>query len=108
LTASSPYRPWIQRRQTARALAEALVADLAAPHLNIADLPVIGDPRLQLGDLVRIVDRNGIALNGDYWITAIRDELSDTYRQRICARRAPQLLRWGIGRWGTHIWGLKQ
>lgn len=102
-----PTNPWVQRRDAAVTLAVTLVADLADPHLTITDLAIVADPRLQLGDLVRLIDANGIVLDGDYWITAIRDEFADTYRQRIGARRAPQLLRWGIGRWGMTVWGPK-
>jgi hypothetical protein len=78
-----PTNPWVQRRAAAETLAAALVDDLSTPHLTITDLAIVADPRLQLGDLVRLVDANGIALDGDYWITAIRDEYAGTYRQRM-------------------------
>lgn len=102
---NAPSNQWVQRRESAQALADALLADLAQPSLVVTNLAIIGDPRLQLGDLVHLVDPDGIALVGDYWITAIRDEIGDTYRQRITARRAPQLLRWGVGVWGSTVWG---
>ncbi|MEV6526894.1 hypothetical protein AB0M43_33680 [Longispora sp. NPDC051575] len=102
----APGNQWVQRREAADQLAAALVADLAVPHLAVTGLSIIGDPRLQLGDLVRLIDRDGIALDGEYWLTAIRDQLDDRgYTQTIAARRAPQILRWGEGRWGIHSWG---
>lgn len=101
----APTNQWVQRRDLAETLAADLVADLATPHVAITDLSIVADPRLQLGDLVRLVDPDGIGLDGDYWITGIRDEITSVYRQRIAARRAPQLLRWGLGRWGTAVWG---
>ncbi|GIJ50037.1 hypothetical protein Val02_69230 [Virgisporangium aliadipatigenens] len=82
--------PWIQRREVADTLARALLADLATPHLVVTNLVIVGDPRLQLGDRVRVVDRDGIALDGEYWITAIRDRIraDGPYTQTLALRRA--------------------
>jgi hypothetical protein len=47
-------------------LANDLLADLADPLPAIPDVPIIGDPRLQLADRVTIADPSGMAFTDDY------------------------------------------
>ncbi|WP_018350940.1 hypothetical protein [Longispora albida] len=102
-----PAGPWVQTQQVADALGAELLSDLAWPQPAITGLDIIGDPRLQLGDRVRVTDPDGLALDGEYWISGITDRLSSSgYTQTITARRAPAVLRWGQGAWGTHAWGI--
>jgi hypothetical protein len=75
-----------------------LLAVLKDPHPSLSSLEIVGDPRLQLGDRVRVVDAEGLALDADFFITAT----APAYRSRN--REAPvhclvaacaQRLRWG-------------
>lgn len=102
-----PDNPWMQRITAAESLVLRLVWELYRPQPVIRDLEIIGDPRLQLGDRIRVVDRDGLALTGDYWISGIRETWSRTsgYRQRITARRANTTLRWGQSKWSEATWG---
>lgn len=99
--------PWMQKEPAAQALLQRLVFDLYRPVAVVRDLAIVGDPRLQLGDRVQIVDRDGLALSADYWIAGIRETYSRStgYRQQITARRANDTLRWGVGKWGDNTWG---
>lgn len=97
---------WVQRTEVADALAYRLLYDLYLPVAVVRDLSIVGDPRLQLGDRIRVRDRDGLALDGDYWISAIRETYSSQgYTQSITARRASTTLRWGVGKWGENTWG---
>ena len=62
---------WVQARGVASTIAYSILADTKAPAPVITDLGIVADPRLQLGDRIRIVDRDGIGLNRDYWLTGI-------------------------------------
>ena len=88
---AAPTNPWIQRRTVASTLAQAVLTDLATADLAINGLEIIADPRLQLGDVVRIVDPDGIALDGRYLLTGINETVTaqGRYTMRITARRAP-------------------
>jgi len=101
------HNPWRQSPDSAAGLAADLLAELRRPRPVLVGVEIIGDPRLQLGDRVRLQDRDGIGLDGDYWLTGIRDHLSRTggYRQYVTARQASTVLRWGVGRWGVNVWG---
>lgn len=88
---AAPTNPWIQRRAVAATLAQAVLTDLATADLAINSLEIIADPRLQLGDVVRLVDTDGLALDGRYLLTGINETVTaqGRYSMRITARRAP-------------------
>ncbi|GIG63648.1 hypothetical protein Lfu02_80200 [Longispora fulva] len=101
-----PASPWVQSTAVAQRLADLLVADLAEPRAHITGLDIIGDPRLQLGDRVRIRDRDGLDLDGWYLITAITDRIGTSgYTQTISARHDASALAWDVGAWDTYAWG---
>ncbi|MEV4414020.1 hypothetical protein [Catellatospora sp. NPDC049609] len=101
-----PASPWLQQPRIADSLASRLVADLHLPVPVLSSVEIVGDPRLQLGDRIRITDPDGLALDGHYWIVGIRDTFSRSgYRQQITARRAATLLAWDTGVWDTNTWG---
>jgi hypothetical protein len=52
-------------------LADDLLADLADPGPAITDVPAVGDPRLQLGDRVTIVDPDGLVMSDDFHLSAV-------------------------------------
>jgi hypothetical protein len=52
-------------------LAADLVGDLGDPPPAIQDVPVVGDPRLELGDRVTITDPDGLAFTADFHCSKI-------------------------------------
>ncbi|MFM9696156.1 hypothetical protein [Streptomyces europaeiscabiei] len=63
---------WVQDADTAFALANAMRAAGVLPVPVIGDVDVLYDPRIQLGDVVRVVDTTGAALNTLVWVIGIR------------------------------------
>lgn len=60
--------PWVQSVWWADGLALALVAWTAWPVPMTGALDILPDPRLQIGDVVRVVDRQGTRIDGMYRI----------------------------------------
>ena len=50
-------------------LADDLLTDLADPKPAITDIPIVADPRLQLGDRVTITDPDGLAFTDDFHLS---------------------------------------
>jgi len=99
--------PWRQTVDSAKSLASQLLGELCQPRPVLTNIGIVGDPRLQLGDRVRIVDREGLAIDGEYRLSGINSRLEGgKFTQRITARQAPVTLRWGVGRWGVNSWGV--
>lgn len=85
-----PDSQWVQRHDVAAALAAAILPDVAEPRPVVTDLAIRADPRIQLGDRARLVDRDGIGINGDWWITGISESYDpgSGYTMRLTARQA--------------------
>lgn len=85
-----PDSQWVQRHDIAAALAEAILPDVAEPQPTITDLTIRADPRIQLGDRVRLIDRDGVGVDGHWWITGITESHEPTtgYTMRLTARQA--------------------
>ncbi|NEA50769.1 hypothetical protein [Streptomyces sp. SID10815] len=63
---------WVQDAATAAALARAMRTAGVLPVPVIGDVDVLYDPRIQLGDVVRVVDTAGAALDTLAWVVGIR------------------------------------
>ncbi|NKE55443.1 hypothetical protein FXN61_00815 [Lentzea sp. PSKA42] len=63
-----PSTPWLQMSSAAGRVADYLLAVAASPLPILGDVEILPDPRLQLGDLVRVVDDVGAALSTPAWI----------------------------------------
>jgi hypothetical protein len=101
-----PTSGWVQQPRVADSLVSRIVYDLYLPVPMLREVEIVGDPRLQLGDRVRVVDPEGLALDGHFWIVGIRETFSRSgYRQQITARRATSLLTWDTGTWDNTTWG---
>lgn len=102
-----PTNQWVQSASAARGLARRVLGELKNPHPTLTGLRVVGDPRLQLSDRVTIADPAGTTIDGEYWLTAAADDVSDSggYTQQVTARAATTVMRWGSGRWGVNTWG---
>lgn len=98
---------WVQSAAVARGLARAVLLDLKTAQLTITKLRVVGDPTRQLSDREALVYPDRAELEGEYWLTAVKDDVDDAgaYIQEVSLRRATTVLRWGIGRWGRNTWG---
>lgn len=100
---------WRQRADSATTIAQLLLADLAFPRPVLTNVKIVGDPRLEIGDLVRIVDPDGLGLDGNYRITGINPTYSATegFTQSISARFAGcGVAIWDVSSWDDcSVWG---
>lgn len=95
-----PSNPWRQRDVDAAGIAQRVATELARPRPTITGLQVVGDPRRERGDRVRLRARE-IELDRDYWLTNISHVISadGAYTQQISARAART-----TGVWDTTVW----
>ncbi|MFE9747550.1 hypothetical protein ACFYOT_21825 [Saccharothrix saharensis] len=77
-----PASPWLQSSTAAFSVAGYLLAVAASPLPVLGDVEILPDPRIQLGDLVRITDTVGAALTTPAWVVGIRTSGDDTGRIR--------------------------
>ncbi|MGK5639709.1 hypothetical protein ACSNOK_15560 [Streptomyces sp. URMC 126] len=70
----APAGDWVQDRATAKRLADALITAGAFPVPVLSDVEVLYDPRIQLGDVVRVQDSAGAELDTLAWVVGIRTE----------------------------------
>lgn len=56
--------PWRQLIPPQTRVAGSLIATLANPVPVIEDIPIVGDPRLEIGDPVRVTDRDNLSVRG--------------------------------------------
>lgn len=100
---------WRQRQDVAASHAVFLISQLGTPTPVIHDVPIVGDPRIQLGDRDVLQDVNGIGVNGQYRVTGIRHKGSPSggYEQSLTVREATDVAYWEIDNWddGT-VWGI--
>jgi antitoxin (DNA-binding transcriptional repressor) of toxin-antitoxin stability system len=68
----APATDWVQQRQVASDLSHAMLDAGRYPVPVLGEVDVLHDPRLQLGDVVRVVDTTGAALDTLAWIVGIR------------------------------------
>jgi hypothetical protein len=69
---SAEATEWVQDLRGAQALADAMRKAGEYPVPVIGDVEVLHDPRIQLGDVVRLVDSRGAQLNTLAWVTGIK------------------------------------
>lgn len=93
---------WRQRQDVADTIARILLNDLAFPVPVLTNIKIVGDPRLELGDLVTLTDVDGLGLNGDYRLVGISPDISVTngFTQTLVARYAGC----GVGVWDQSFW----
>lgn len=78
---------WVQDSASAASLATALRTAGAYPYPLLGNVEILPDPRLQLGDVVRVVDTTGAALNTLAWVIGIRTAgEGTTVRQTLTLR----------------------
>ncbi len=98
--------PWIQSADVATALGGLIVADLKEPRAVIDSLRIVGDPRLQVGDRVEVVGRQGLAMDREFWLTKVDESLdSGRYVMTCTAREASEVVVLGTTRLGEGVVG---
>ncbi|SDC25921.1 hypothetical protein [Actinokineospora iranica] len=84
-----PATPFHQHPDPTTTVAASLLADLADPVAVLAEIPVLGDPRVQLGDVVTVADPDGLggpitaAVIGTRRTHSITDGLTDSLTLRV-------------------------
>jgi hypothetical protein len=64
--------PFRQDLDMVEGVAVDLAADLADPGPAMSDVPIVADPRLQLGDRVQVVDLEGLAFTAEFHLSRIQ------------------------------------
>jgi hypothetical protein len=93
---------WRQRQDASDNIAIILLSDLAEPRPVLTNVRIVGDPRLQLGDVVTLVDPDGLNLNDSYRLVGISPEYGPTngFTQSLVARSTGC----GVAIWDTTYW----
>ncbi|MFF2127256.1 hypothetical protein ACFVW1_17990 [Streptomyces olivochromogenes] len=68
----APATDWVQQQQVASDLSHAMLDAGRYPVPVLGEVEVLHDPRIQLGDVVRVVDRSGAGLDTLAWVVGIR------------------------------------
>ncbi|RVU27429.1 hypothetical protein EOT10_09710 [Streptomyces antnestii] len=68
----APASAWVQSRQSADTLSHAMLDAGRYPVPVLGEVDVLHDPRVQLGDTVRVVDTTGAELDTLAWVVGIR------------------------------------
>ncbi len=76
-TYEHPGGGWVQYRDTAAELAESVLKAGEYPIPSLQSVEILADPRLELGDVVRVVDSTGAALNTLAWVVGIKTNGED-------------------------------
>lgn len=63
---------WLQYRETAGEIANAILSAGEYPIPTLQTVEILADPRLELGDVVRVVDSMGAALDTLAWVVGIK------------------------------------
>lgn len=69
---TAPTTGWVQDRVSAYTLAQTLLDAGRYPVPLLGDVEVLPDPRIQLGDVVRVVDAAGARLDTLAWVVGMR------------------------------------
>ncbi|MFH9419988.1 hypothetical protein [Streptomyces sp. NPDC017529] len=68
----APASEWVQSSAAASALSQVMLAAGRYPVPLLGEVEVLHDPRVQLGDVVRVVDSAGASLQTLAWVVGIR------------------------------------
>ncbi|MFK4069612.1 hypothetical protein [Streptomyces sp. NPDC029674] len=69
---TAPSADWVQTSTSASALSNAMLTAGRYPVPLLGEVEVLHDPRIQLGDVVRVVDSAGAELDTLAWVVGIR------------------------------------
>jgi hypothetical protein len=71
----APPSEFRQDDEDLQGLADDLIVDLAVPPPAIRDVPILADPRLQLGDRATVTDPAGLAFTDDFHLSKVNLEV---------------------------------
>ncbi len=98
---------WRQSEESAYALSERLLSELSKPRALLKNVRIIADPRLQIGDLVKIQDPDGIGMDNTFRLTGY--DITDnggSLIQSIYARESTVVATWDVNYWDDgSVWG---
>lgn len=102
LSSGLPATRWRQREASSDNIALILLSDLAEPRPVLQNIKVVGDPRLQIGDVVRFVDPDGLGLDDTFRLVGISPQYTpnDGFTQALVARSTGC----GIAVWDQSFW----
>lgn len=101
-----PSSPWRQSLAWATGVAQQVLGDTADPPPVITNLEIIGDPRLEYWDRIRVQDSTGSRLDGTYWVRSIKtSRAGGRYLMTLAAVATRDVLLWDVGRWDEGVWG---
>lgn len=100
--------PAVQDPAWARYMAAELTARLSTPRWRAEGVRVFGDPRRRPGQLVRLTDRDGSALDGLGRIQSVFHNIDGPrYEQTLTIVQAGLVAVWDQSRWNDgSVWGL--
>ena len=103
---SLPRNNWRQSQSFCLGIATALVAQLCRPQPVLTNVTIAADPRLQLGDRIRVLAQSAMGLDGEYRIYRITERRDNSsYTMTLTLRSAEKLLTWDQGAWDQNVWG---
>ena len=89
----------------ATAVAHRTLADCAFPVPQITSLQIMGDPRLEYMDKIRIQDIYGTKMDKSFWIKGVQSQWDGAgYSQTLNVVEARTILLWDQGVWGNDGW----
>lgn len=96
---------WRQSMLVSAEQAVTLRSQLSEPRPVITDMPIVADPRLQLGDRITVVDSVGMQLNEPFRIAGISLSVNESgCTQNLTCRQSPTDAIWGESDWGADSW----
>ncbi|OFW55845.1 MAG: hypothetical protein A2Y75_05370 [Candidatus Solincola sediminis] len=100
--------PWRQSFDSCQTIAVWLLSDLGEIAPVLRNIVIVGDPRLQIGDRIRLTELTNLGVDDRYRITGISPSVdsSGAYTQTLIARATSDVAYWNVNRWndGT-VWG---
>lgn len=80
-TLALPANAWRQSKAAVTAFASSVLADLRGPRVEVGRVTIPGDPRLEIGDVIRLTDWAGVVPTVDARITGIEHVISREVNQ---------------------------
>lgn len=103
----APSTPWRQNAADAQSMADDLLRALHRQMPQVQDVQIIADPSLELGDRVRLQDKDGLQLDEDFFIVGITTRMdSSGMTQSLTLRPLCAPGQWIWGREGRNIFGV--
>lgn len=100
---------WRQTESMAQTLAVRLLYELAEIRPVLKNVKIVGDPRLQIGDVIRIEDLTSLGIDDTYRIAGLAPSVSsgNAFTTGIIARQAREINYWDQSKWNDGgVWSV--